>query len=131
MYKLESNKVPEAIGPYSQAIASGKLIFLSGQLGLSKKTGSLVDGGVQKQTKQAFKNVEYILNEAGLNLQSVIKVTVYLKNINDFETVNDVYLEQFSQPYPARSTFAVKDLPKNGLVEIEVIAEKHGEIIEL
>lgn len=126
MYKLESDKAPEAVGPYSQAMVSENLIFLSGQLGLSRETGTLVDGGVQEQTKQAFQNAEYILNKEGLNLQNAVKVTVYLKNIEDFEAVNEVYAEEFEQPYPARSAFAVKDLPKNGLVEIEVIAEKYG-----
>lgn len=126
MYKLESDKAPEAVGPYSQAMVSENLIFLSGQLGLNRETGALVDGGVQEQVKQAFQNAEYILNKEGLNLQNAVKVTVYLKNIDDFEAVNEVYSEEFEQPYPARSAFAVKDLPKNGLVEIEVIAEKYG-----
>lgn len=126
MYKLESDKAPEAVGPYSQAMVSGNLIFLSGQLGLNRETGALVDGGVQEEAKQAFKNAEYVLNKEGLNLQNAVKVTVYLKNIEDFEAVNEVYAEEFDQPYPARSAFAVKDLPKSGLVEIEVIAEKYG-----
>jgi len=131
MYKLESSKVPKAIGPYSQAIVSGKLIFLSGQLGLNRETGDLVEGGIQVQTKQAFENIEYILNEEGLDFQSVVKVTVYLKDINDFETMNEIYTKQFKRPYPARSSFAVMELPKGALIEIEVIAEKYGEIIEL
>jgi len=131
MYKLESNKAPKAIGPYSQAIVSGKLIFLSGQLGLNRETGDLVEGGVREQTKKAFENIAYILNEEGLDFQSVIKVTVYLKDINDFEAMNEIYTKQFKRPYPARSSFAVMGLPKGALIEIEVIAEKYGEIIEL
>jgi len=131
MYKLESNKAPKAIGPYSQAIVSGKLIFLSGQLGLNRETGDLVEGGVREQTKKAFENIAYILNEEGLDFQSVIKVTVYLKDINDFEAMNEIYTKQFKRPYPARSSFAVMELPKGALIEIEVIAEKYGEIIEL
>ncbi|APZ48783.1 reactive intermediate/imine deaminase [Jeotgalibaca sp. PTS2502] len=121
MYKLESSRAPEALGPYSQAIVTGDFVFLSGQLGINREKGGLEEG-VEAQTRQAFKNIQAVLAEANLHLNHVIKVTVLLKNINDFSKVNAVYAEHFEQPYPARSAFAVKDLPASALVEIEVIA---------
>lgn len=122
MKKLESSKAPQAVGPYSQAIQTGNLIFLSGQLGIDRQTGALVDG-VEAQTEQAFRNIEYVLAEANLTLDNVVKVLVLLENIEDFATVNAIYATKFSQPYPARSAFAVKALPLGAKVEIEVIAE--------
>lgn len=121
MHKLESNRAPEALGPYSQAIVTGDLVFLSGQLGINREKGGLEEG-VEAQTRQAFKNIQAVLAEAELNLNHVVKVTVLLKDIEDFAKVNAIYAEHFEQPYPARSAFAVKDLPASALVEIEVIA---------
>ena len=121
MYHLESNRAPEALGPYSQAIVTGDLVFLSGQLGINREKGGLEEG-VEAQTRQAFKNIQAVLAEADLNLNHVVKVTVLLKDIEDFAKVNAIYAEHFKQPYPARSAFAVKDLPASALVEIEVIA---------
>ncbi len=121
MYHLESNRAPEALGPYSQAIVTGDLVFLSGQLGINREKGGLEEG-VEAQTRQAFKNIQAVLAEAELNLNHVVKVTVLLKDIEDFAKVNAIYAEHFEQPYPARSAFAVKDLPASALVEIEVIA---------
>ena len=121
MHKLESNRAPEALGPYSQAIVTGDLVFLSGQLGINREKGGLEEG-VEAQTRQAFKNIQAVLAEADLNLNHVVKVTVLLKDIEDFAKVNAIYAEHFEQPYPARSAFAVKDLPASALVEIEVIA---------
>lgn len=121
MHYLESNRAPEALGPYSQAIVTGDLVFLSGQLGINREKGGLEEG-VEAQTRQAFKNIQAVLAEADLNLNHVVKVTVLLKDIEDFAKVNAIYAEHFEQPYPARSAFAVKDLPASALVEIEVIA---------
>ena len=121
MYHLESNRAPEALGPYSQAIVTGDLVFLSGQLGINREKGGLEEG-VEAQTRQAFKNIQAVLAEAELKLNHVVKVTVLLKDIEDFAKVNAIYAEHFEQPYPARSAFAVKDLPASALVEIEVIA---------
>ncbi|MCW6652731.1 Rid family detoxifying hydrolase [Aerococcaceae bacterium NML210727] len=125
MKVLQSNLAPAAVGPYSQAIETGNLVFLSGQLGIDRQTGQLVDG-IEAQTAQAFKNIEYVLAEAGLTLANVVKVLVLLADINDFATVNGIYAEQFSEPYPARSAFAVQALPLGARVEIEVIAEKEA-----
>jgi len=124
MYKLESDQAPQAVGPYSQAIVSGNLVFCSGQLGLDRQNGKMVEGGLEAQTHQAFKNVSYVLDQENLTLNNIVKVTVYLADIADFGKVNKVYAEYFDEPYPARSAFAVKDLPLGGIVEIEVIAEK-------
>lgn len=121
MKAFESNKAPKAVGPYSQAVRTGDLLFCSGQLGLNRETGQL-ETGIEAQTRQAFKNIEYVLAEAGLAMKDIVKVLVLLSDIDDFQTVNDIYAEQFGQPYPARSAFAVKNLPLGGLIEIEVIA---------
>lgn len=123
MYKLQSNHAPVAVGPYSQAIGTGNLVFLSGQLGLDPQTGQLVEG-IQAQTEQAFRNIQHVLAEADLTLDHVVKVLVLLSDIRDFATVNEIYARQFSEPFPARSAFAVQALPLGALVEIEVIAEK-------
>ncbi|GHT38194.1 reactive intermediate/imine deaminase [Bacteroidia bacterium] len=119
---ISSKNAPAAIGPYSQAIKTGNLVFCSGQLGLDPATGTFVAGGVVEQTEQAFKNIKAVLAEAGLTLANVVKTTVFLADIADFTAMNEVYGKHFSEPFPARSAVAVKTLPKNGLVEIEVIA---------
>lgn len=123
MKKIESNLAPAAVGPYSQAIDTGNLVFLSGQLGIDRQTGMMVDG-LEAQTHQAFRNIQYVLAEAGLTLANIAKVTVFLNDIQDFSKVNEIYASYFEQPYPARSAFQVAALPMNGLVEIEVIASK-------
>lgn len=123
MKKIESNLAPAAVGPYSQAIDTGNLVFLSGQLGIDRQTGMMADG-LEAQTHQAFRNIQYVLAEAGLTLANIAKVTVFLNDIQDFSRVNEIYASYFKQPYPARSAFQVAALPMNGLVEIEVIASK-------
>ena len=123
MKKIESNLAPAAVGPYSQAIDTGNLVFLSGQLGIDRQTGMMVDG-LEAQTHQAFRNIQYVLAEAGLTLANIAKVTVFLNDIQDFSRVNEIYASYFEQPYPARSAFQVAALPMNGLLEIEVIASK-------
>lgn len=123
MKKIESNLAPAAVGPYSQAIDTGNLVFLSGQLGIDRQTGMMADG-LEAQTHQAFRNIQYVLAEAGLTLANIAKVTVFLNDIQDFSKVNEIYASYFEQPYPARSAFQVAALPMNGLVELEVIATK-------
>ncbi|MDR1879643.1 MAG: Rid family detoxifying hydrolase [Tannerellaceae bacterium] len=113
---------PAAIGAYSQAIQAGNMLFLSGQLGIDPATGNIVDGGVKEQTAQVFKNIHAILSEAGYSIDDVVKTTVFLADMADFAAVNEVYASQFNAAFPARSTVAVKTLPKNGLVEIEAVA---------
>ncbi|MCL2651339.1 MAG: RidA family protein [Candidatus Azobacteroides sp.] len=118
---ISTNNAPAAIGPYSQAIRIGDMLFVSGQLGINPATGDFVSGGVKEQTEQVFKNIKAILKEAGSSLDNVVKTTVFLFDMADFAVMNEVYGKEFSAPYPARSAVAVKTLPKNGLVEIEII----------
>lgn len=121
---IATSNAPAAIGPYSQAIMAGNMLFASGQLGMDPATGNFVEGGVKEQTAQAFKNIHAILAEAGLTIQNVVKTTVFLADMADFAAMNEVYSSQFEGAFPARSAVAVKTLPKNGLVEIEIIAVK-------
>ena len=121
---IATTNAPAAIGPYSQAIQVGNMLFASGQLGIDPATGNFVEGAVKEQTAQAFKNVKGILTEAGLDISDVVKTTVFLADMGDFGAMNEVYASQFEGAFPARSAVAVKTLPKNGLVEIEVIAVK-------
>jgi len=122
MKPVSTDKAPAAIGPYSQAVLAGDMIFLSGQLPIDPATGSFPEGGVSAQTRQSLANVKAILEEAGFSTGDVVKTTVFLADMGDFAAMNEVYKEFFSAPFPARSAIAVKDLPKGALVEIECIA---------
>ena len=119
---ISTSNAPAAIGPYSQALLVNDILFASGQLGLDPATGNFAEGGVKEQTAQAFKNIKAILAEAGLTIDNVVKTTVFLADMADFAAMNEVYASQFTGSFPARSAVAVKTLPKNGLVEIEIIA---------
>ena len=119
---ITSENAPKAIGPYSQAIQTGNLLFLSGMLPINPATGEFASDEISGQTDQIFKNIKALLNDAGSGLDKVVKTTVFLSDMSHFAAMNEVYSGYFSQPYPARSAFAVKSLPKNALVEIEVIA---------
>lgn len=121
---IATTNAPAAIGPYSQAVEINGLIFLSGQLPVDPATGEFPVGGIKEQTEQSFKNIKAILAEAGLTTDNIVKTTVLLANIADFAPMNEVYAAQFGETFPARSAFAVKDLPKGALVEIEVIAAR-------
>lgn len=121
---ISTPKAPAAIGPYSQAIRVGNLIYTSGQIPIDPATGQLVEGGIKEQTRQSLNNIQAILQEAGLTMASVVKTTVFMADMADFADMNSIYAEFFTEPYPARSAVAVKTLPKNALVEIEVVAEK-------
>ncbi len=121
---ITSNNAPAAIGPYSQAIEVNNMIFISGQLPIDPATGEFPDGGIKEQTEQSFKNIKAILAEVGLTTDNIVKTTVLLSDISLFGGMNEVYATQFSGTFPARSAFAVKDLPKGALVEIEVIAAR-------
>lgn len=123
MKKLHSDKAPKALGPYSQAIVAGGLVFASGQVPIDPATDNFVEGGIKEQTKQSLTNVSNVLAEAGIDLSHVVKTTVFLSDMDNFAAMNEVYATFFSEPYPARSAVAVKTLPKGALVEIEVIAE--------
>lgn len=119
---IATKNAPAAIGPYNQAIKVGNMLFASGQLGLNPETGDFAEGGIKEQTEQAFRNVKAILAEAGMTIDNVVKTTVFLADMADFAAMNEVYASQFNGDFPARSAVAVKTLPKNGLVEVEVIA---------
>ena len=119
---VATNKAPGAIGPYSQGIKANGFVFASGQLGLVPETGVLPEG-VEAQTRQSLTNVQHVLEAAGSSLEKVVKTTVFLKDIKDFAAMNAVYSEFFKEDCPARSAVQVAALPKDGLVEIEVIAE--------
>lgn len=119
---ISTKNAPAAIGPYSQAIKIENFVYLSGQLGINPATGDFVPGAVSEQTEQVLQNIRAILTEAGLTLKNVVKTTVFLFDMSDFAAMNTVYMQHFEEPYPARSAVAVKTLPKNALVEIEVIA---------
>ena len=123
MKVISTKKAPAAIGPYSQAIQVGNLVYASGQIPIDPATGAFVEGGIKEQTRQSLTNVKSILEEAGLTMASVVKTTVFMADMNDFAEMNGVYAEFFAEPYPARSAVAVKTLPKGALVEIEVVAE--------
>lgn len=121
--KVQTNNAPAAIGPYSQAIVTGNLVFTSGQIPLDPETGTLVGENIAEQTHRVCKNLEAVLTAAGSSLKSAVKTVCYLSDINNFTAFNEVYAQYFTEK-PARSCVAVKDLPKGALVEVEVIAEK-------
>jgi 2-iminobutanoate/2-iminopropanoate deaminase len=119
---ISTEKAPQAIGPYSQAIKAGHILYTSGQIGLDPKTGVLVEGGVEAETRQALENLNQILSSAETDLQSVLKTTVFLQDINDFTRMNTVYAEFFKDQPPARSAVQIAALPKGAAVEIEAVA---------
>ena len=122
---IATKQAPAAIGPYSQAIRSGDMLFASGQIGLDPATGQLVPGGIAEQTQRVFENIKAVLEEAGIDLVHIVKTTVYLKTMSDFAAMNEIYAKYLAPEDvvpPARSTVAVAGLPKDALVEIEVIA---------
>ncbi|AQM65828.1 RidA family protein [Helicobacter pylori] len=121
---IHSTLAPKAIGPYSQAIATNDLVFVSGQLGIDVSTGEFKGADIHSQTTQSMENIKAILKEAGLGMDSVVKTTILLKSLDDFVVVNGIYGSYFTEPYPARATFQVAKLPKDALVEIEAIAIK-------
>ncbi len=119
---ISTQNAPAAIGPYSQAVEANGFLFLSGMLPIDPANGQFVPGGVKEQTEQIFTNIKALLAEAGATLQQVVKTTVFLQDMSLFAEMNEVYGRQFTGDFPARSAFAVKSLPRNALVEIEVIA---------
>ena len=124
MKAISTSNAPAAIGPYSQAIEANGFIYASGQLPIDPATGAFPEGGIKEQTRQSILNAQAILTEVGADLSNVVKTTVLLADIADFGAMNEVYASFFNAPYPARSAFAVRDLPKGALVEIEMIAAK-------
>ncbi len=120
--QVKTEHAPGAIGPYSQAIKAGGMIFAAGQIPLDPTSGEMISGGVQQQTERVIQNLSAVLSAAGSSLDAVVKTTVFLKSMDDFKNMNEVYARYFKAPAPARSTVAVADLPRGALVEIECIA---------
>ncbi|HVN27105.1 MAG TPA: RidA family protein [Candidatus Binataceae bacterium] len=123
---IQTNEAPAAIGPYSQAIDTGATIFCSGQIALDPRSGTLVDGGIEHETRRVLENIREVLAAAGLSLEDVVKTTIFMVDLSEFDIVNRVYGEHFSAPYPARSTVQVAALPRKARVEIEAIAAKRS-----
>jgi 2-iminobutanoate/2-iminopropanoate deaminase len=121
---VDSKRGPAAIGPYSSAVWAGDLLYLSGQTPIDPKTGELVKGDIETQTNRAFDNLEGVLLDSGLTLDDVIKCNVYLTDMANFAPMNAAYTKRFNKPYPARTTVAVKALPRDALVEIEMVAKR-------
>jgi 2-iminobutanoate/2-iminopropanoate deaminase len=119
---VTSDKAPQALGPYSVAVKAGDFIFTAGQLGLDPETGEFAPGGIEGETRQALENVKNILETAGTSLENVVKTTVFLRDMNDFGAMNSIYAEFFTKDFPARSAVQAARLPKDGAVEIEVVA---------
>ena len=119
---IVAKKGLQAIGPYSQGIVFGNLVFVAGNIGIDPSTGSFAKGGIKEQTKQTLKNIEETLKAENLTLDNVLKTNVYLKDFNDFPAMNEVYATYFKKPYPARATVEVARLPKDAVIEIECIA---------
>lgn len=122
MEAINSAAAPEPVGPYSQAIRAGQYVFCSGQVGLDPAGGQLVEGGIGAQTQRALENLKAVLEAAGLTTEDVVKTMVFLVSMDDFEAMNEIYAGFFGDPAPARSTVAVKELPRGALVEVEAIA---------
>ncbi len=120
---IHTDSAPAAIGPYSQAIQIGDLLFVSGQVPIDPSTGSIVEGDVKAQAQQSLNNLKAILNAAGTNMGAVVKTTVFLADMNDFAAMNEVYAQFFQEPFPARSAVQAARLPKDAKVEIEAIAQ--------
>jgi len=120
---IHSNDAPEAIGPYAQAIEAGDFIFVSGQIGIDPESGEVVEG-IENQTKQVLENLQAVLKEASVDFTNVVKFTIYLASMDDFATVNDIYGNYLTQPYPARVAIEVSRLPKDVRVEMDAIAYK-------
>lgn len=126
---VSSNKAPKAIGPYSQAVIAGNLLFTSGQIAMDPQSGEMVEGGIEAQARRVLDNLGAVLAEAGAGFDDVIKTTIFLNDMNDFATVNAIYAEYFKGPVlPARSTVQVAKLPKGALIEIEAIARLRGDL---
>ena len=123
---ISTKNAPQAIGPYSQAVKAGNLMFISGQIPLNPETGDLVSGSIEDEANQVLKNIKSICEAAGNSLEDIVKITIFLTDLDNFATVNDVMKEHFSEPYPARATIEVSGLPLGVNVEIEAIVSTNG-----
>tara|TARA_B100001029_G_scaffold139129_1_gene118380 strand:- start:52 stop:522 length:471 start_codon:yes stop_codon:yes gene_type:complete len=123
---ISTKNAPQAIGPYSQAVKTGNLMFISGQIPLNPETGDLVSGSIEDEANQVLNNIKSICEAAGNSLEDIIKITIFLTDLDNFATVNEVMKEHFSEPYPARATIEVSGLPLGVNVEIEAIVSTNG-----
>lgn len=123
---IRTDRAPEAIGPYSQAIVSGGVVYMAGQVAIDPATGEMVAGGVEAQTRRALRNLGAVLEAAGARVSDVVKTTIFVADMDDFAAVNEIYGEFFESPYPARSTVEAARLPRDARVEIEAIARLPG-----
>lgn len=123
---IHTPDAPAAIGPYSQAVRAGNLLFLSGQIPLDPTTGKMIEGGIAAQTRQVMLNLQAVLQAAGVSTDAVVKTTIYLTDMGDFQAVNEIYSQYFNAPFPARATVQVTDLPRGAQVEIDAIAFIEG-----
>jgi 2-iminobutanoate/2-iminopropanoate deaminase len=121
---INTSNAPKAIGPYSQAVWAGDLLFLSGQIALCPETGAFLNSSLEEESHQVMKNIKSILNAAEMDYQNIIKTSIFLKNMNDFAEVNQIYASYLSEPFPARETVEVARLPKDARIEISIIAKK-------
>lgn len=121
-HEISTRSAPAAIGPYAQAISEGGWLFCSGQIGVDAASGRIIDGGVAAETRRALENLREVLSAAGLGFDDIVKTTIYVADLEDFDTVNRIYGEHLSPPYPARSTVQVAALPRGARIEIEAIA---------
>ena len=119
---IQTNEAPKAIGPYAQAIKANGFVYTAGQIPIDPKTGNLVEGGIKEQTRRVLENLKAVLAASGSSMSQVVKVTVFLKNMADFAPMNEVYAEYLGNSKPARSTVAVAELPRNALVEIDLVS---------
>jgi 2-iminobutanoate/2-iminopropanoate deaminase len=119
---VTTDQAPKALGPYSAGVSTGCMVFTAGQVGIDPATGKMVEGGIQAQTRQVFKNLQAILEAAGSGLDKVVKTTVFMQDMGEFGLMNEVYATFFSEKFPARSTFQVVALPAGAAVEIEAVA---------
>lgn len=125
--KIETDKAPQPVGPYSQAILAGGFLYAAGQIGLNPQTNQLVEGGIEEETKQVLENLKEVLSQTNLNLSDVVRTDIFVKDIKDFTKVNEIYTSYFTNnPQPARQTVEVSNLPKGALVEISCIAYLKG-----
>ncbi|MAR95912.1 MAG: reactive intermediate/imine deaminase [Gammaproteobacteria bacterium] len=123
---ISTTNAPQAIGPYSQAVKTGNLIFISGQVPINPETGNVVSGSIEDETNQVINNIKNICNAAGYSLGDIVKLTIFLTDLDNFSIVNEVMKQQFLEPYPARATIEVSGLPLGVNVEIEAIVETNG-----
>ena len=123
---ISTKNAPQAIGPYSQAVKTGNLMFISGQIPLNPETGDLVSGSIEDEANQVLNNIKSICEAAGNSLEDIVKITIFLADLDNFATVNEVMKEHFSEPYPARATIEVSGLPLGVNVEIEAIVSTNG-----